>query len=561
MVFGSGVFGSGVFGSSGVTAGPGSPFAGLPLTVRVGNRHITNLISGLQFRKEAIGGGVYLSMRLYQPLARFDTDVQGLAKVYLYDARSAETLWEGRLTDLGRTAGADGQAWDLVAFGPKIHATDTTQALIYVDTRLDEWRRSMFSTRNATTQTDERGEDTPTLLVAAEEGKTIATSWQGSWGYRAVRRAGMKLARIRCDWDAGVTNTDFDLMIHTHEGDNVSGGAADTDDANTAGGTLSTVVGDANFPNGRDVAELRVERNNTAGTGIEDHWFEFYDISVKALRVDKTGAEITTGYGSGVTVTAAEIVEDLLGRVLNQYDGANATVDTTGTYTIDQAAWPDGVTAEQVLADLMVLEPAFRWYCKHDVTGDGYQFFWEPWPTTVRYEATLDDGGSFPSSWQEVFNKVTVRWTGRRGEPRTTEVESTVDRFDAEGIVRSTVIDLADEVGSSAAATRAGENFLADHAVPKNAGTLTISRPVRDLTSGRMVWPFELVEGELIRVRGIESYPDALNASSNDGLTVFRMHAVQFDSDACSASVELDADSRTQANALRKLAKRRHRKR
>ena len=42
----------------------------VPLTVRIGNKHITREVSGLQFRKEAIGGLKSINLRLARPLDR-----------------------------------------------------------------------------------------------------------------------------------------------------------------------------------------------------------------------------------------------------------------------------------------------------------------------------------------------------------------------------------------------------------------------------------------------------------------------------------------------------------
>jgi hypothetical protein len=77
----------------------------------------------------------------------------------------------------------------------------------------------------------------------------------------------------------------------------------------------------------------------------------------------------------------------------------------------------------------------------------------------------------------------------------------------------------------------------------------------------RDVDPFEIKAAELIRVRGIESYPNALNASSSDGLTVFRIWSKTYSADDDTATLELDSYSRTEINALAALAKRRERKR
>lgn len=529
----------------------------VPLAVRVGDSHVTREVSGVAFVKNAVGGVQSITLRLSRPL---DTlAVSPLDRVYLYDARTAEVVAEGRISDLGRAAGTDGQQWDLVAFGPAQHASDRTFPYIMVDTRLDAWFRSNLSTKNATTVNDERGDDIPSLLVAAEEGKTVGTGWQGFWRYTAIKEAGQKLARVRCDIDAGVTAADYIQQINTRTNFGGATVAASATASTTAGSLGASVV--ANFTNGHNVVDLVAQRDNTATTGAEAHWFEFWNICVKALRLDKTGTEVTTGYGSSTTVLAHQVVEDLLGRVLGQFDGANATIDTGGVYGIDQMAYPDGVTAEQVLEDLMALEPAYRWYGGPSTSSGKYSFTWEPWPTTVRYEVTLDDGGSFPVSTQELYNRVTVRYTLKSGQTKTLTVSGSCPILDDAGITRSTIIDAGDEIGSAAAAQRLADNFLAEHKQPANAGQLTVARPVLDLVSGRMVEPFEIEPGNLIRVRGVESYPDALNASSKDGLTVFRIWSMSYASDSAAAVLELDVPARSTTNALKALAKRRNRKR
>ena len=224
-------------------------------------------------------------------------------------------------------------------------------------------------------------------------------------------------------------------------------------------------------------------------------------------------------------------------------------------------AYPDGVSAREVLEDLMALEPAHYWTTGPDVTGNGYQFWWKTWPTSVRYEATLEDGGDFPTTTSEIYNNVLVRWYDRRGRSRTTPRTSACPILDDAGLTRQAILDVSNELGSISNAQRIGDNFLAAHKYPPNAGTLNVARPIRDLTTGRMVQPFEIEPGELIRVRGVESYPDSLNASSNDGQTVFRIWAMQYTADVNTAQLELDSYPRTTAQALAKLQRRRERKR
>lgn len=531
----------------------------VPLTVRLGNTHITREVAAVGFRKEAVGGVRNIRLRLARPLDRTD-QVTAYTRVYLYDARTAETIAEGRLSDLGRSADASsGQQWDLVAFGPLQHASDKTVPLIYVDRQMDRWRRGVNSTPNATTDTGEIDEDTPTLEVRAEEGKFInGTSWKGDWNYRAIRDAGMFLARVRVDMDAGVSDANYRQQICTRINSGTVTVARDIAASTTSSVRGAEIVTD--FANGHDVVTLRALRQTADITGVETHWFSFANAIVHARRKAADGTDITTGYSVN-TVTAADVVKDLLGRVLDQYDGAGAIV-AAGSNTIDQLAYPDGVTPAQVLDDMMALEPALYWTTgpSDPVTGK-YPFEWKAWPTTVRYEVTLEDGGSFPASSQELYNQVVVRWANAQGRIRQVPLTGACPILDAAGVVRKAIIDLGDEIGSAANATIVGNAFLAEHKYPANAGTLAISRPIRDLTTGAMVEPFEIEPGELIRLRGVESYPDALNASSNDGQTVFRIWTMEYDSDSDTAQLELDTWSRTEANAISRLITRRNRKR
>jgi len=529
------------------------------LAVRLGNSHITRDVAALRFRKEAVGGVRNITLRLARPLDRVD-QITAYTRVYVYDARSAATLAEGRLSDLGRSAGTDGQQWDLVAFGPAQHASDKTFPYMMIDTTCSLFLRSPGATRNATVGQDERVLGTPSIVAAAEEGKTIGTSWVAQMIDRLVLECGMKLGRVACTWDSGVTDANYVLQLRTRQGSGAETVAASAS-SNTAGGTMAAVVV-TNFTNGHDTLSATVVRNTAGTTGAESHWFEFWNFVIRALMISAAGAE-RTAFTSTDYVLAHDVIEDLLGRVLDQYDGTNATIDKTAAYQIDQLSYPDGTTAAQVLDDLMALEPAYYWTTGPSNSAGAYSFTWAAWPTTVRYEVDLNDGGAFPVSAQELYNKVLVRWKDPGGRTRTVVRIGACPVLDnaTPPVTRQAIIDASDELGSTAAATRLGDNFLAEHKYPANAGTLTASRPIRDLTAGAMIEPFEIQPGELIRVRGVESYPDALNASSNDGMTVFRIWSMEYDSDSNSAVLELDTYSRTTANALARLTTRRNRKR
>lgn len=539
----------------------------VPLTVRVGDHLVTKQVQSLSFRREAVGGVRSISFTL----ARSLTDLAGvepLAPVYVYDARTAATVAQGRLADTGRGAGGDGQRWDCVAFGPAQHPTDAVGPLVYVDRRIgdDVWEyvdivHASGTSFTAGTRPGDNTAAAPSGLLAAFAGGIDINA-----GSRIVRRytpawqAGHKLARYAFNWVTGDTSAVWQIHGRTRtDGSPSTGEDSFAAFWSTSGGTAAKVVG-TDFPVGRNTLDLRIYWGGGAAvTGDDTNWGWFEAIVVRTMLVDKTGADITTGYTNNY-VLASEVVADLLGRVLTEFDGPNATVAPT-TINVDQLAYPEGVSAAQILEDLMVVEPAYRWYTTPDTTGNGYGFRWEQWPTTVRYEATLDDGGTFPLSAQAVYNRCIVKWTPvGGGAPRWTVRTRPCEILDNAGLVRTAVVDLGSEVGSSQLAETAGDAFLADHNFPKNSGTLTVARPIRDVITGAMVQPWEIEAGELVRIRGVEAYPDAFNANTNDGQGVFRIFAVDYNSEGNAATLALDSDPRETEDALVKLLNERSRR-
>jgi hypothetical protein len=331
-----------------------------------------------------------------------------------------------------------------------------------------------------------------------------------------------------------------------------------------AGSTIGAKsAGGAAFGTNRDVLRLRLRRGSGGALTVanDDTWASVSALRISALMYDKTGTLISgAGTYDNDYVLASDIIADLLGRWLTKFDAANAVVTTT-THHVDQFAYPDPVPASQILDDLMVLESAFYWMAWEKQANGLARFEWVPWPTTVRYEANVVDGFSAPSSGSDIFNNVMVRWKDSRGRIRTTNRGQAVTVLNDAGLTRTASLDLADEIGSLANAQRAGDQFLIDHAAAPNAGTLTVGRPIPDLTYGRMVPPWRIVPGQLIRVRGVRPRVDALNASGNDGATVFRIVSVEYSTSSGQATLELDAYTRTTWRAIAHLMRKRNRKR
>jgi len=521
----------------------------LPLSVRLStartDRHVTLDAADLTFRSVVPGGFASCVVPLHRPLSLQPDEVAYYGRLRVYDRRSGATVWEGRLEDPARTAGADGQVWELAAVGPSAHTQDRAAPLVYVDGRLDAYERSDNVTPGGT---DTVGDDpglsgTQALILQFPNQQPVVATPQSSRVtalYRPVWRTGQKLARFAFSWDAGRTDGGFSIEAYTRQDDGGTPTSSFTATLATAGGSTSKVVV-TNFANGHNQFAVRIRNTSGApGTVADDtYWISLYNLVLRALLLNADGSEKTTGY-SASTVLASEVVADLLGRLLPRYDGANAVV-TASSYAIDQLAYPDGVTPGQVLDDLLGFEPDYYWAAWESGPTGLHRFEFVPWPTTVRYEASVEDGFSSPGSADGLYNEARVRWKDAAGAVQTTVRTATVPELDAAGLTRTLPVDLGEEAGSLANAQRRGDQELLQHRYAPNAGTLTVARPTLDLVAGRMAAPWEIRPGNLIRVRGVLPRVDALNATARDGVTVFRVKSTDFRASDATASLELDS--------------------
>lgn len=539
----------------------------LPLAVRLKTTrtdvHVEAQVRDLSWRTAIPGGFASATFSIDRPLSTAPDDLLLFGNVYIYDTRHGGTVWEGRLEDPGRGANDQGETWQITAVGPSAHAGDRKFAIIYVDESLDRWTRSQYSTKDAHTEVDEIDSNTPALMVYAVEGQPVALTWAGDWIYRFLTFTGQKIGRVRCDHIEGGASSNYQSGIYTRNG-NATGAFVALDNWATTQQTMAASYGTAGFVDGMNNVSIAAIRNVSpiaAPPGANDlAWSKFYNVSVQAARKNADGTDITSAYLVN-NVDPVEVYADLLGRYLNQYDGPNANLQSSG-FDLDQLAYPDGVTAAQIFDDLALFEPTFYWAAweTNPLTGK-WRFEYVPWPTTVRYEATTVDGFSSPGSAAELYNAVTVRWLDPKGKMRTTRRTQTVPELSAIGLTREELIDLSDEMGSSVNATSVGDNFLAEHKYPPNAGLLTVTRPILDTLTGRMVMPWEILPGHLIRVGGVVPRIDSLNPSSRDGVTVFKIVSMEFSSETASATLELDTFSRSVARSLATLKTRRLRKR
>lgn len=532
----------------------------IPLTVQLStgrtNMHIERDLRSLNFRSVAPGGFASAQFSLDRPLSQSPDEIAYYGDVYIYDARNGNCVWCGRLEDPGRGVGADGQVWDLAAVGPSAHVQDRTRQYIVIDSSLNNWERDTGTRRGSKTEIETVDDDDETtgLTSTFPDGMTVVTGDFIRWIYLPIRRAGQTLGRLAASVVNNATSSSWQNRLTTRL-DGTYNTVHEVDWSTTPQG-LSASFGSATRPigAGQNRAFIIVRRSGANVNAGDDRFGNFTNVVVRSVLLNADGTTATGIYGNNY-VFAHYVVRDLLGRFLTAYDGANAVIDETSTYQIDQAAWPDGVTPGKVLDDLMVLEPTKYWAAWETNSDGKHRFEWRTWPTTVRYEADVVDGFDSPGSAQGLFNAVTIRWRGAKRAIRTRNLTQTVDVLDDAGLIREEMIDLGGDIGSATNAFQAGEQFLAERQTPPNAGTLTVQRPIYDHDRGMMVQPWEIRPGHLVRVRGVMPHTDSLNASGRDGVTTFRVVAVDYDTGSAAATLELDSHPYTVAHALANLGR------
>lgn len=521
----------------------------------------TRRVADLSFSSTSPGGFASVTLNLNTPivsdeLLQFDT-------VVVYDGRNGQQVAGGRLIEPAKSVSESGEIWQVEGTGEgPAHMQDVTAPRVYVESQLDGFYVTLKpSPSGSSTVGPYPGGAGADSVLLATPGGTVASGIMATMSHDRLADCGMALGgygytRIAGQASAGWQN---ESAVAGNDGTPALATLASNNWATGSTATGPFVV-TTDFTAGADVVRFAIRRSGVALTVVDDtSWGAFFNIYIAARRLLKDGTNETNAAHANAYVLASEIVADLLGRDLPRFDGANAAVDTT-THHIDQLSYIDGATPFQILTDLLQIESAYTWHVWGvNPNTDLHTFEWVAWPTSIRYEASAVDGFQSPAPADDLFNEINVRYRDGKGRTRWTQRTQTVAVLGS--LTRSTMIDLSDETGSLANANRAGDRFLADHAAPPNAGTLTIARPIPDNDTGRMAMPWEIRPGSLIRVKGVRPHIDSLNATDRDGVTVFRIVSTSFSDSSGECVLELDAYTPDEARQIARLTKERRRKR
>lgn len=517
-----------------------------PLTVRVSDgvrdQQVTRFVKGLRFTKRAPGGHHSASVQIDAPENLFG-DLGPADRLFIYDGRNAQTVWDGYVENPGRVTVAGGARYDLSAMGGVVLALDNARAVVFVDREIghQHWQKTSES------QASQAGPDQsavptagPAFKVQFMPGSAIAPGTRLSgMRNRALIATGQPLGMVRATVTGGKVDADWATYIQTYTDGGATAGHTPSLASLSTTPAAATVVAGVDFtltPSAsRKQFALLMQRTGGAITVADDlSWAVFHDIAYRPALQNATGAYPSVSMNA--YVQGHDIVGHLIGSGMLQVDGAGATIETA-TAQIDQLAYLDGAKPHQILDDLALHEPDMLWEILESGSNGKHRFAYRAWPTAPRYEIS---GREFTESGGEVdlCNRIAVSWKDATGAEQTTIRTTTVEALgtrakDAEPIA------LPDGQGSLSNAQRIGDETLAALNTPTRSGTAVIRDRIQDRLSGKMVMPWEIEPGYLVRVRDIGAD--------------LRLTEMTYEDANCAASLTLGSPTLTQAQRIARL--------
>lgn len=524
----------------------------VPLAVRVRNTRYDGLITGyihggIKFQKADPGGFKAASFVVNQKLGYRADIIQPYSRVYFYNTRNGDCVFEGDIAHPGRSTSGDGALLEVQVEGGVERLNDWSGQRIWVDTDKEAWTLTGSATRGAQANNgdDMGGSGADALALAFPNSFHVETNYRAEIGYFRCRESFQFIGYINYRWDGGHTSGSPGWLVRCiadPPSDLIRSQVLNISGSASAGVNLTGV----DYQRAYLQLIWTVVQVGGSNTGTADNvWASLMDIVVRSRLYNKDGTWKTSGYGD--TIPAADVVNDLLGDpaiMSPTFDQSTATVDAGTGYQITQLAYPDGVTAQQVLDQLMVFEPGCTYLVGASEPGiDKYSFKWMARTNNVRYEfMTWTDEYSGGAQPVDQYDEVVTRWRTSTGYAKTLISTQSIPEMTAMGRTRRFFQNLEDTVSDAANAAQANTTILNDHRFPQNGGSITVARPVVDLYTGRRVQPFDIEPGYLCRIVGINPSRDALNSSPRNGSTLCRIVATDYDADSHSVSISLDSE-------------------
>lgn len=512
-----------------------------PLTVRVADgvrdQHVTRFVKGLRFTKTAPGGHHSASVQIDAPEGLF-SDLGPADRLFIYDGRNARTVWDGYVENPGRTSRAGGAAFDISAMGGVALAADRAQAVGFVDRDLSSahWIAAPGSSSDSQTGADrtDMQASSPGIQVRYEPGST-ESSWRAGRRSRTFADLGQPLHSIRAEVVAGKDDPAFTALLETYGGSSPFFSKQVGVNFSTTPTTLSLTIPLTDPEFGTSMFGVVTSRANGAVVDTSA-WAWFSNIVARAALKDVRGAYVVAGDSSAVL--ASEVVAHLIGSGMLAVDPSATQITATG-YLIQHLVYLDGVKPQQILDDLTLYEPDHLWEVLESGPLGGHRFAYRPWPTAPRYEIS---GRDFTESGGEadLCNRIVVSWTDASGAQQTVIRTASVPELrsrtkDAEPI------SLPAGQGSQSNAEHIGDQVLAALNTPSRSGSAIVREPLFDRLSNRVVMPWEIEPGHIVRVRDIGAD--------------LRLTEMTYDDANCSSSLTLGSPTLSLAQRIARVGR------
>lgn len=492
-----------------------------PLSVSVASaaatRHLD--VRDLSFTKDARGGDRSANFTLPEWVQASGPELGPQSKVMVDDTATGRRVWEGNQELPGRTVDDSGHIWAMGAVGSAAVLDDRHRGYHAISQNYGDWKQGYQSNpqMTATASTHPRT-DNDALLFSIPRGVAVVSDGDRTTAnFDMFKETGQRCGGFSFNVAAGIG----DLKWRTEMvllGDPSGEQRAKFRNFSKVPSGLITGEASVDFQRQHDVFRIRIRKDSGGATNMTDdnHWAAVTALRVSALR---RGLDGTDAFGTGTYtsdwVLAHDVVIDALWHFTNQVDIVRATIDKTFTHHIDQLSYPDGVRLSDMLDDLALLEPDLLWRVGPADQVEKHWFELGRWPTTPRYEADTSGGWSQPGGELDLSNSVELRWTDRRGREQSKTYTTSVPELDQWARTRDAdPVRLGDEVGSENAADRIAAGILAQIITVPFSGTLTVDRPVRDLLTGGVAWPWEIEPGHLVAVRDLDGPPMRLTEMS-----------------------------------------------
>lgn len=491
-----------------------------------GSRHYCPTVSGASWSETAHGCST-ASFTVEDPVAAAELTVD--CPVVISDPRSGAVLWTGNVANDGVQVNAFGSHAQVRCVGNTDHLYRSYWSLPYMvyDTYPD-WSEEDIkygSHANFETNIAPRPHDPPntSLLATLDEGKGAYPGFQARAMYKGHLGSHMWIGAFSGFFDANEDAPNWWQTIWL--GDQFWDNRLIRRQWGSISWYTTTATSEPEWPlpptpsaadpttDGENylVAVSSWEPPDGAPGFVADHarWSGIQNIRILGQRVDVFGANVTMARSGGVR--SDDVVADLVGRCLRGVVDPRLTDIAVTSYEIDSADYRDPVSPGEILEDLMKFHPDHIWRMgKVSPTSGLSSLEWRPWASTPRYVIDTGDGAEVDMDGgpEDLYNRVTVRWTDRRGRTKSrTFTANPMDYPDIatiHGVREMEPIDLGDTIVSSRDINQIGQQMLDQVARRQPTGSVTVTRPVLDLTTQLLVRPQDIEAGSTVALTSDE---------------------------------------------------------